>query len=262
MAQVEFLCLQWWKKHSNIMNGYCSHSEKITELRNTLRKDPSNAKRSWRKITSTFLKLDRPVFRECIDEDYNFLPGQEERFALALCRYQSFQKKICWGLPTEETLEELVYILKKMNNSIHFLSLGSGNGLFECFLQGNNIDVTCTDISPMFTECQFLDGSRISYFDRINEYDGLIFAWAPYLEEWTYDSLRAKNWEYILLVSEDYGGCCASDKFFEYLEAHFYLNYRGPCHNFHGYSDSVQLWLPKSDEQTQSRNEPPVDSLP
>ena len=60
----------------------------------------------------------------------------------------------------------------------------------------------------------------------------LLIVWPTYDDPWSLEVLKATKAEHVVYVGEDLGGCCATDRFFEYLGEHFDVLY----------ADNVPQW--------------------
>ena len=77
---------------------------------------------------------------------------------------------------------------------------------------------------------------------RSEQGDVLMLSWPPHWNDMAEDSLRAFRGNRLVYIGEGWGGCTATDEFFNLLDEGWSLVRSVPLRNFHGISDSVRMY--------------------
>ena len=108
-------------------------------------------------------------------------------------------------------------IVKKFSKNI--LSVGSGAGFVESFLEKGGIDIVATDIDAYeIWKKSFVRVEKLSAYHAIKKYPekDLFISWPTNKSLWALEAVQnLKKGKYIFLISDI--GCCAAEAFYDYL---------------------------------------------
>lgn len=77
---------------------------------------------------------------------------------------------------------------------------------------------------------------------RSKESDVLLLSWPPYWNDLAEDSLRSFRGKRLVYIGERWGGCTATDEFFNLLDEDWKLSRTVPLRNFAPIQESVFLY--------------------
>lgn len=132
-------------------------------------------------------------------------------FSAPFSEREKLVSKYSWAVPSNEAI-------KKIAEYGPICEWGAGSGYWAHLLQKVGVDVIAYDAAPWDTlhfpvkreaDTSVIPGDR-----------ALLLVWPPYENAMAYNALQAyaeKGGKTLIYVGEDYGGCCASDEFFQAL---------------------------------------------
>lgn len=125
------------------------------------------------------------------------------------------------------------------------LEVGAGSGYWAYELKKAGADIVATDPGrgprwdPTWMKVYKLIGTAaIGRFPR----RALLIVWPSQGVPWPVHNLRAFRGGTVIYVGEGFGGCTASDEFFEHLHYHFALEGTVSIPQFYGYHDRLEIW--------------------
>lgn len=128
--------------------------------------------------------------------------------------------------------ERLISSLSESLRGRSVIEVGAGTGFLSKKLQDSGIDVHATDAKP-FNESQYGFGKTHTEIEIIDgasaiarrHYDDVILSWPSYSTEFATETLLAmKPGQRLHYCGEGYGGCTASDSFFDLLDEKAVIN--------------------------------------
>jgi hypothetical protein len=173
------------------------------------------------RIITTGKVPDKYNFKSDDYQNVFFYESIKEEFNLR----HLYTTKISWCLVNNLWIKELADILKDGK----CLEIYGGKGLISHRLKEEGIDITCTDIKKFygmdydttFTDVLEMDAvSAIKSFPK-DSLDFIIASWIPYEDTECVEVCKTilkyqKNCKFVH-IGESWGGCCARDEFFEYM---------------------------------------------
>lgn len=135
-------------------------------------------------------------------------------------------RKFSWAIPDDDALD----IIRK-HSPQGLVELGAGKGYWASLLKKKGVDVLAFDKNPVQSN-DFTD-QKDPWFDVLpgdwrvttkHKLRTLFLCWPTYDDSWAYQALKnyhGHGGKTLIYVGEHDGGCCADDKFFEYLSKHF-----------------------------------------
>jgi hypothetical protein len=151
-----------------------------------------------------------------------------------IMRYTSVIPKFGYGVPDKESICEITNFIKE-ENIIHILSIGSGVGFVECYINillGKNT-ITATD--PLLShgleeriKNRWMEIEKLDHNEAIEKYgssiDGILFNW-PSMDVWLGETVREAvrlRIKYIIYIGETGCGPCTGDQeTLEYIDKHY-----------------------------------------
>jgi len=133
--------------------------------------------------------------------------------------------KYAFAVLTNENVERILEF------SRNILSIGAGNGYNEMLLFRAGADIIATDPKGGardnfgFLENEWCVIEEMDHTDAMKAYpDRTIFLCWPYMSAMAWDMTKMmKSGQKLIYIGERYGGCTASDEFFDELEENFEL---------------------------------------
>ena len=129
------------------------------------------------------------------------------------------------------------------------LDVGCGRGTWSALLSLAGCDVKSCD---SFDDGQFREEDCIVQahvadgpeFVSSNSKKGdvLLLNWPPYWNDMAEESLEVFRGDRLVYIGEDWGGCTATDGFFDMLDRGWRIVESVPLRNFHGICDSVRMY--------------------
>jgi hypothetical protein len=127
-----------------------------------------------------------------------------------LCKEYSF------AVPNQEAIDEICKYSP-------IIEVGAGTGYWAFLVSKNGGDIIASDISEIGRNKYKFSAQ---YYEIIKEDHtiaakypdrALLLVWPPYNKPMAYDALMAYQGDIVIYIGEDYGGCCADDKFHQEL---------------------------------------------
>jgi hypothetical protein len=154
-----------------------------------------------------------------------------------------FTDVLSFSIPTTEALASIA----KFTNGMSIVEYLAGTGYWSWLLQNEfNVKVICTDkTNERFTVSQyktFLPVLRKRIGKPIADTVSFI-SWVPYTSSIALPFLQKMSPDSKLVwIGEGYGGCCADDKTYEYLDSSFECVESVPLVQFPGLHDNLYLY--------------------
>jgi hypothetical protein len=187
------------------------------------------------------------------DEISDFIDYKpEETYAWELSQYplrRNFTKQISWCLLSLEVIEAV----KKLD--VPIVSVGCGSGFIEAAFRKYGIDVIATNAhrptknpyefaTHWIDDIKYLPGSTAvkKYSDR-----AVFMSWPCYKGYWATNVLKAISevGRYFIYIGEDYGGCNATNSFFDILSHSFFSMSSPPIPQWSGIHDYCTIYQKK-----------------
>ncbi len=127
-----------------------------------------------------------------------------------------------FGMPSEETIEELSNFLNK--NAKGLISLGADAGIFENYLAGElaiplfaiDKSVPKNGMASIVDTLDFLDKIALEKYIEDKQIDTVFLSW-PYMG-FNISPLAQLQPKYVIYIGEDEGGCTGSEQLFRYFD--------------------------------------------
>lgn len=166
-----------------------------------------------------------------------------------------------WGIPCFEAIEDIKKFVKpakgaptQPENTI--LEVMGGTGYLSYWLQiFCNLDVICTDLQMEEDDWKTHSSKQWTFIEQMNaseavlKYPGrtILASWIPYggCEDHA-ETKMLKNMtpgQRLILIGEGYGGCTASDEFFDLLEKDFKYVESGTWVSVLGIHDHLDFYI-------------------
>lgn len=132
----------------------------------------------------------------------------------------SLCRKYAWAIPNEQAIERIVALSP-------IVEVCAGNGYWASLLRTAGADVVASDIKPgksdwckgqLYTHVVKADAEA---FVKLHQDRTLMLCWPPCSDDTAYRTLQAYRGSTVIYIGEDYGGCCATDEFFDLLGQQF-----------------------------------------
>ena len=150
---------------------------------------------------------------------------------------QRFVRNYTWAIPSLEAICEIV----KFSGAETITEVGAGKGYWAMLIAHHKGTIRCFDVKygPNWyfgkeEDCEKLIDDSFNTFYPVEFFDNqqqiekviqgsniLMFCWAEYDEPWAFEYLSKIKPEKVIYIGEQQGGCCADDKFFEYLNSEY-----------------------------------------
>ncbi len=164
---------------------------------------------------------------------------------------KNFQMNFSWAVPTPEAVKSIV----DFAGSDTIYEIGAGKGYWAYFINEMNGKIKCFDNpdcvfhyfkSPVSNDFgqNIADISQFKTFYPVDfcatkdvvrgckNAKVLMFCWPEYDKSWAYEYLKTIKPDKLIYIGEGYGGCCADDSFFKYIER---------CYDEYGFT-SIPQW--------------------
>lgn len=127
-------------------------------------------------------------------------------------------QKYAWAIPTPEVVQ---FIRENyLKGGIYEIGAGSGYWARMITQQWEHNDYYAFDdySTHAFSHRYYnVEEVPILHFEG----ESIFFCWPTYTQEWAFSQLQAHQPKRVLYVGEGLGGCCAEDKFFDFLETNY-----------------------------------------
>lgn len=171
------------------------------------------------------------VVKDVKNDPYNFstiantLMSMESRADVD--RKNLFCMTYGYVVPSESMIKKISEWVS--NNKI--LEIGSGLGLLAYLLKSAGVKITATDAGPGLYYQDFsktwINVEILNYDKAIQKYksdhDILLLAWPPLSDKMAYEALKLFTGTKLIYIGECFGGCCANDDFFYFINDKFVL---------------------------------------
>jgi hypothetical protein len=124
------------------------------------------------------------------------------------------------------------------------IEIGAGTGFWSSLIAKNGGDIIAFDNNEEdrwknkhFTITLGDENKITEYPERI-----LFLCWPPYWNDMAINSVKMYKGEFIIYIGESYGGCTATDEFFDYIHAYFEQIDGCSIPQRRGIHDSLSVW--------------------
>ena len=144
----------------------------------------------------------------------------------------NFQKRekyattIAWAIPSREAIDVITNFVGQET----VLEIGAGLGYWAKLLQDKGVSIIPTDNKEIHwkhsKQSSYTKVIHAKHTDSIKKYKEatvLFLCWPPYDEPMAEESLRLFKGTRLIYIGENYGGCNATDDFFNLLEEQWLL---------------------------------------
>jgi len=182
-----------------------------------------------------------------LSEDY--LPSEEEfrkvynslSFMDKIHFREEYTSKFSWSVITQEVVREI----KDATKELKVLEVAAGSGYLAKHLQNAGIDVLPTNLSDSDWKVNQISFTNVKNMDAIEavnniEFDIVLFSWCQYGSSLAAEVFkRLKNGQRYIHIGEGWGGCTATDEFFELISEH--KSEPSYLFNFDGIRDYMEI---------------------
>lgn len=150
---------------------------------------------------------------------------------------RKFQTNFSWAIPTPKAIKSIVDFAA--GEVIY--EIGAGKGYWAYFINEMGGKIKCFDNpdcvydyfeSPKKNDCgqNIATADELKTFypvdfctpkgvvDKCKDANILMFCWPEYDKKWAYEYLKKIQPDKLIYIGEEFGGCCANDDFFKYIE--------------------------------------------
>lgn len=138
---------------------------------------------------------------------------------------REFQTNYAWAIPTQEVIKSIVTFA---NNDVIY-EIGAGKGYWAYFINKEGGNIKCFDNSDCISN-YFINKETfypvkfctpIGVGEECKNANVLMFCWPEYDKNWAYEYLKTIKPSKLIYVGEEYGGCCANDNFFKFIDKNY-----------------------------------------
>ena len=170
------------------------------------------------------------------DVDYEKPLGSIENIQ----KRREFQTNFSWAIPSAKAVKSIV----DFSGDETIYEIGAGKGYWAYFIDKMKGKIKCFDNpecvfhyfqSPKKNDCgqniadisQFQTFYPVDFctpkevFKKCKEANVLMLCWPEYDKDWAYEYINKIKPKKLIYIGEEYGGCCANDAFFDYLEKNY-----------------------------------------
>lgn len=152
-------------------------------------------------------------------------------------------RRFAWAAPNRAAIEAITDLGP-------VVEIGAGAGYWAALIAGHGADVVAYDAKPPSTEVNtYVEGTGV-FFDvfaggpeRAGEYPdrALMLCWPP-MTPFAEAALRAYEGDTVVYVGEGWGGCCATDEFFDELDRSWTRTRTVAIPTWPGIHDTLSVW--------------------
>lgn len=197
--------------------------------------------------------------------EYPHIETNNERFTPItvsdIMKRREFQSNFSWAVPSPDAIQAIVDFA--LSDTIYEIGAGKGywasfihelGGKIKCFDNPDSVfnyfksprcndrGQNIADISEFQTFYPVDFCTTMEVLEKCQKAKVLMFCWPEYDKDWAYEYLRNINPEKMIYVGEGYGGCCANDDFFNYIEGNYNEYKSVSIPQWNGIYDSLILY--------------------
>jgi len=160
-------------------------------------------------------------------------------------RRSTFRERWGFSVPNRRAVDSIARFCRERR----VLDIGCGRGTWSALLAlaGCHVESCDSFDDGNFREEDCLVNAVVAngvdfVASRSGEGDVLMLSWPTHWSDMAEDSLRAFRGNRLVYIGEGWGGCTATDEFFNLLDKDWLLVRSVPLRNFHGINDSVRMY--------------------
>ena len=163
-----------------------------------------------------------------------------------------FVRHYCYTIPTPSLLEKIAQYGP-------ILEVASGGGYFAYMLKQMGVDIIATDKLALadnhYQNFEWHATEQIEAIVALKKYPDrtILLSWPCYMSIWAYNLIKKVQNQTVIYIGEEKYGCCAENKFFNYLDKHFEIVEEIPTVIWRGLHDKCFVYRRKNGSFSKKR---------